>query len=67
MERKIAEYMLVEARFHSLQPHPRVGLEYQVREAMRQGWEPLGGVAAFGFSVEGSGDTVYVQAMVKYQ
>ena len=45
----------------------RQDLENKVHKHLRQGWVPLGGVAAAAFGMSPMGGNSYVQAMVKYK
>jgi hypothetical protein len=53
--KKIVKYVIIET-------HSARDLRVEVNEAIKNGWQPLGGVSV---STDGS-YTAYIQAMVKY-
>ena len=53
-------------RYKILSAKVQAGLDKEVNEYIKMGWQPLGGVSAAAFGISPVGGNQYIQAMVKY-
>jgi hypothetical protein len=44
-----------------------IALQQKVNRAIRQGWEPIGGISAAAFEVSPVGGNSFIQVLVKYK
>jgi hypothetical protein len=57
---KVSEYQVIREKTEIL-------LAQKVNRAIRQGWEPIGGISAAAFGISPVGGNSFIQALVKYK
>tara|TARA_Y100000746_G_C15182275_1_gene317833 strand:- start:408 stop:584 length:177 start_codon:yes stop_codon:yes gene_type:complete len=57
---KVSEYKVIREKTEIL-------LAQKVNRAIRQGWEPIGGISAAAFGISPVGGNSFIQALVKYK